>query len=94
MKTIRNWGISMVFDRIGLVAGASNVCTEATARSAFLEHVESAYERGIAFAMEVGPWARIQLLGPRGKVMAEMIPLGSSRWPVTGPATDINIASL
>jgi hypothetical protein len=65
----------MHFERCGLVAGASNCATEAGAREAFDRVVKDAYEKGHAFAMEVGPYARIQLLGPRSKVIAEMIPL-------------------
>lgn len=75
MRTKTNWGVAMHFERCGLVAGASNCTTEEGAREGFDEHVASAYERGVAFMMDVGPWARIQLLGPRGKVIAEMIPL-------------------
>lgn len=74
-KRRTNWGVSMHFDRVGLVAGASNCTTEDGARNGFEEEVASAHDRGVAFMMEVGPWARIRLLGPRAKVIAEMIPL-------------------
>mgnify|MGYP003451086075 CR=1 FL=1 len=66
-KGVRNWGVAMRFERAGLVAGASNILTESQANTAHASRV--------AFAMEVGPWAKIYLLGPRAKVIAEMIPL-------------------
>ncbi len=74
-KSVRNWGVAMRFERAGLVAGASNILTESQAREAFDEHVNTAHASRVAFAMEVGPWAKIYLLGPRAKVIAEMIPL-------------------
>ena len=74
-KQRTNWGLVMHFERCGLVAGASNCATEEGARAAFERVVNDAHEKGHAFAMEVGPYARIQLLGPRAKVIAEMIPL-------------------